>query len=881
MLNEQPTFTLHMPEQTQDNYLPEPPFRPEHMASSKPGSQAWQVLTGYRHPISADQLDRWINQGGSVTEPPSELKWYYRNRLINDKKLMNVLARELLHASWTGVTDRIRIAAVDTHALEEVVRSLDAFQATSGSGDQTHQVLTDNWGVAVITQLPSITVKERDGKGYVFKVEKTTQAGVVLFINASKLQAPADYLKLCDIIDEVDPEAGRELAIDLLAKLTPMAFNAQTWARIFKEQKLPEDAPEQLNQLHIFAQRTADDVSSATIRLAQRLANDPDTTSLESIEVILKRARELENPRYAKIDEDKKRKQVAGIVKRLAKRWSNPKLLPDQLQERIQTDLARLEPLILQGVDETHQLLSLIGSRITEGISIQWIMRALLERGQRILIQDMPLTEAMKTDYEKQKGEQPPEDWKFVNYLEWLKTESEQGKKLQQAKYELERATSQARESQQTPSTLSKEQKDLYLQKEKLVQEKIQEIVKQYEPRTSKNEFLPHPFEDDTRWQQVTNLISQTEDQAVKDKLLQTYEAKRAVALAQKNLTDTILSMVGDPNAGFPGGMRGWNKHKEELRIPLETSLIMQILFQESNCAGRLGFFGDMLQEAGVFDTSSLKGAATYKHYFMGGQDALGVARVIEPSGFASRSYFTTLFEGSGTGKVYGNQELIHWGLLTNWSMVGLLKNVSAYLDATRAIEARWQALMLTDKRDESLWHNWSISLKKSPQTKDSLDWLVSSARAAAIGQFYPWPHLHLLGDSNWIDDAIVVIENHSNSPLLPWIKLSLLQVERNLGTPGRDEEIVRRIRKELTQVNGADIVSVAELRRNLNKILDLLSEVSLPSRRELGGDPDDLTSVDPAELDHLDPNCFLSPKMTDDGNVVWHRPNGTMVVGQ
>lgn len=122
----------------------------ENTEQIQPGTVFWQMLTGYKNSLSVEDLDYWISpaSGKFYIPPDSELKWVRNgDEGFNEEKVMGLMFKEIIHNSWTGLTDHIRIISVkDQSVLEEVVNRLYRFDSDPSSvlKKQPLQLLDDN-----------------------------------------------------------------------------------------------------------------------------------------------------------------------------------------------------------------------------------------------------------------------------------------------------------------------------------------------------------------------------------------------------------------------------------------------------------------------------------------------------------------------------------------------------------------------------------------------------------------------------------------------------------------------------------------------------------------------------------------------------------------
>jgi len=74
------------------------------------------------------------------------------------------------------------------------------------------------------------------------------------------------------------------------------------------------------------------------------------------------------------------------------------------------------------------------------------------------------------------------------------------------------------------------------------------------------------------------------------------------------------------------------------------------------------------------------------------------------------------------------------------------------------------------------------------------LDYFFSQSRAASINNFFPHPFYYLLYDNQEFTKSLEALKQEKSSPLLPYIKLNLLVMQRALEDEENTEELRIRI---------------------------------------------------------------------------------------
>jgi hypothetical protein len=261
---------------------------------------------------------------------------------------------------------------------------------------------------------------------------------------------------------------------------------------------------------------------------------------------------------------------------------------------------------------------------------------------------------------------------------------------------------------------------------------------------------------------------------------------------------------------------------------------------------------------------------ATCNHSFLGGFDALGVGRVIEGSGYPKRSYFGIPKEEKiFQGKVFDNQEIIlqiplQVGLLTEAGV-----NYSYYLEKQKARELKIYLLQQSGYIEDGLWHNLSINL-------DNLDYFFSRSRAASINNFFPKPFYYLLYNNKIFNETFKALEQEKSSPLLPYIKLNLLVMQKALNNEKNANELRRRINNEKLKGKKFTKDDVETMKKNLQTLLSNLADIEIPSywQKKYGPNLENAT-IEQMREDLWNPNLFPKPVAIDDkGNVRWQMPS-------
>ena len=416
--------------------------------------------------------------------------------------------------------------------------------------------------------------------------------------------------------------------------------------------------------------------------------------------------------------------------------------------------------------------------------------------------------------------------------------------------------------------TLNEEQQEEYQKAYQDIEKKIKNIVKnttadEQQKNLLLNQFPPHPVL--ARWGEIDEIIDKLPQGPVKDKIRAVFEAKRKLAEKQEYYTNLFLKTT---IKYMPGGYDGWNEElKGELTVLLEKSPYFASLFKEPNCVGRMILLSGMLMEAQVFEEKDLVEMSTYGHTFLGGFDALGVGRVIEGSEWPKYSYFGIPKEKVFQGKVVDNQQIIlqlplKVGLLTEAGV-----NYSIYLKEQKARKLALYLLQQSGYVEDTLWNNLSANLD------NLLDYFFSRSRAASIDNFFPRPFYYLLYNNEIFNKTFKALEQEKSSPLLPYIKLNLLVMQKALEDENNANELVKRIQEEKISPNFTDVET---MKQSIKTLLSQLDNVEIPDywRNKYGPNLENATIKQMRE-DLWNPNLFPKPVAIDDeGNVIWEIPS-------
>lgn len=828
-------------------------FQPENLARILPGSDFWTILTGQRKVIDVNDLDKVIDQSGQVRELESELDWYDRSgKNIDGEQILGLAARELLHASWTGITDHFRIIVLSPVAMALAKQRLKV--------NNNAKPLPEKAGFLVSqAKMSAIEVTDTNlNSGKVTKVKSVEARGNILIISETKIKTPIDLLLICEQIDLVDPQAGKELALNLLAKLAVCALNAKNWQSVLSDYQLSNvekispttESQQSLIKIKEKVLATTSQIMEATLGIAQKVTNNPTATSedLERVSLISKRMQTLDQLKYRVSNQEKIKRRLDSLVPRLIRRWQGKTVYQglSSPQEK-QRDLERLDGIVMRGLSESLQVSALFSEDLVEGGPKSWLVGTLIDRSQRFLLQEMFVTPKMRKEYKKRMGYDLSVNSKIIDYLESLKNDPLVGNiRLEQA------ALLKAKEI-----VLSIEEQQEYDLLQEELSKTLDKIRDKIQMPTNLDVFPKHPLIDLQNLNQLIAIINTAKSFKVRKKLTDEYKSLSMMGVFKSQIIDLLLDSILSPSLGYGKGLAGWNDSKQAMRSVLETVPSTQISLNESNCAGRTILLISMLLELGVFDKSQLQIASTYSHLFLGFDDELGFRRRIEGSGKKGRSFFERSKNKIGISTVVDNPVVLNWIPLKDGLQFIYENNFNASLDSLVVIENQVSSIRSRDNSQEGLWFNLSVGLQK--KEKEKLNWVTAMFRSGEIGIFYEGSFSVLIFEER-LKNLTTLIGQNLNSPLLPWIKKSLLVMKRNLENPKSRKELVRKFRKKFSTFN------LSGLEKNISIVLAILDSVPLPPG--WSGDP---TTWDQEKI--WDPDLFPMPKIEDNGEISWEMP--------
>ncbi len=863
-------------------------FQPENMNKVLPGSDFWSLLTGQICVLTKYELSLIMTETGQIKELPSELHWYAGEKNIDDEQIWGVTIRELLHNSITGLVDGIRIIALTPQAM------IDAKKRLTNNPNAVN--LPDGLGMLINhAKMKGVKVAERDDKGFVSKVESVEIEGHILLIEEDKLQSPLDLINLCDQIDAVDPEAGvgKELALNLLAKLAIAALNAKNWQEVLTGYQLPQQEGEKistetqqsLEEIKTRILFNTNQILETTLGLAQRVINDPNASAadLSELELISHRLAVLDQSKYREATQEKIRKRLDSLVPRLVRRWkkiSHP--ISERRNENLwqqfnsflkrlfkgqntrepiskEADLSRLNKLISLGIDEAMQINALLTDRLSEYGPKDWLINTLVERGQRALLQKMPVTEAMKRLFFLRNSQEMPETATIEDYLESL-ADAPVINSLKEGRARLAVAEQIVL---QTP-----EQQAEYQRVQQLIANEIDLIADSLSKPKNSYVFPDHPLENDQNWRRLTEIITTVEDNQVKDKLQAEYQAKRKIVLAQKIITDLLLTTIVGvfiPDVGIIGGVKGENPNsKYNMDSVIETAPSIQAVVQENNCAGRTILIASMFKKLSVFLDEEMRIAQSDNHTFLGSVDLFNVRRRIDGAGFPSSSYFENNRSNKLISEVFGGKTVIDWVDFRKNFLFNLVFNFNTRQN--KGLQLDSSILMLQHGYQDST--AWNLFSNATLFQDSNLDGFLAMAHTVELSTFSA-NFFRIFFNSEVMINVFNSISQNPQSELLPWIKKSLLVVKQFWQNPASRTAMEDNLREKL-RISKEDTEKMSKVISVVDEIIDLLFSYleNIPLPPGWSGDP-----ATWSQEDIWNPELFPKPFLDDNGDLQWQMP--------
>ncbi len=810
----------------------------------QPGTNFWMILTGNRQPISnLDDLIKRLypqkDKNRNVIPPYTDINWINYN-LYSPEPIKSVSIGNksynpnlLIHLSWLGVHDSLRMLAVDPEILNKIKE-----ETLSQKGQEDFVSLEEmpfGLGKLAVVRVLGV-VQKKDEKGNIVYQELTNKKGkkvkvpqlkvgqqeiTVFLLNSQRLQTPTDALLLVDEIAKLHPETGRRLLTHLLIKSQIIKDQADLWVEALSQKQTQEDLsiPQYLEDVYNQALQYATTIKSQFELLNQGLTQRFQATPLpeELIEKV------HQSQKASVFQKEQTPEEIQTTIEKIINRVNNRYQELNE-KDRKQKIIKLVEYILRKSQQETYAIADSL-TPLLESDPEDWLWDKIAERGQQMLLDNLAPSEAMITLWEKNPNKKAKE--KPKNVREWLKA-MEWRKEMEKLRRQLQ---------QKEAIVLSQEDQQQYERLSQLIQNKINERVNQeYEKykKTSQildlSSFPSYPLLDID----ITKIINEVVEKEteipsqVKDKLQAVFQARSALSQKQQEYTKMILRSV---IAYLPGGYPGWLANLGDFGDVMEASPYFSSIFQSLNCANRMVLVSAMLKQALIFEEKDISVLSSYNHTFLSTKDGLGISRAVEPSGYPIRSYYfiepkNKVFQGLVFGKPY---TLLSSSLTKGLSsQIGI--NYLNYLNSL--ITDKIKALLLEkyDFKGFSLWNNLSFSF--FVRNQNSLDWILALSQAGVIADENPHSFYYFLIDFNrfnQVNNSInQSLEKTPKHPLLPYLKLNLLIKQKTLN----NEESATRLQEEAVSsriVSTNEQFNIEEAKTNCQLLLSKLKNTPLP----------------------------------------------------
>jgi len=826
----------------------------------QPKSLFWQILTGHQKVFGEKDVDNFFFPNGKLTLPSSELKFFgveedngkkvfreLQNKILVQPGKEGFSPQEVIHQSWLGIHDSLRMYVLNNQGFKELIERLESLEIP-------FKLLKTNLGIMVVTEIPAIVKNEENRKIKIGKIKinlpikknsikKEKVEGIVFFLKEDALQTPADALALADEIAQLYPETAKDLMSSLLIKTRVVSHNIKVWQEVFENYKnnqfpnlpqlhtLPLSAQAIFNQIEDYLKAIPSDLKTFEQKASQRL-KELAITPLSDIQTPL-----------PVISKDKAERHLKKILEIASNENENSSRL-QKLLKRLEANILKTPPI----VNEVHRSID----------PKRWLLTELVERGQEFMLDRMEPSKAMIKIFKQKYPDKPAPK----NIREWI-----EAMEIKKEMVELRQSLIASENLYLTPEQQIQYQKAHQEVEEKIKKIMIEETVEKQQKNLKWNEFPSHPVL--ARWAEIQEVITHLPDGPVKDKTSAVFEAKRKLAEKQTEYTNLFLKTT---IKYMPGGYDGWNKRlKGALQIMIESSPYLASLFKELNCVGRTNLLSAMLMEAQVFKEEDLLTMATYSHCFLGGFDDLGIGRAIEGSGKPINSYFGIPKEKVFLGKVFNYQNIIFSSPLKIGLLIEEKNTYSNHLESKKARELCLYLLKQGYIKD-NLWYNL-ISFS------NNLDYFFGLSRAASINNFFPDPFYFLLYYNKEFNKRYFQNLNQKKpSPLLTYIKLNLLVMQKALEDKKNAEQLIKNINNDKLKGESEEFTKedLIMMKKNLETFLSQLNNVEIPPywQEKYGRNLENAT-IEQMRKDLWNPDLFPKPLLIDkEGNFKWQMPS-------
>ena len=862
----------------------------------KIGSFFWEIFTGHSKVFGQKDIEMFIDiNDGKIILPSSELSFD-----------LDTSYQGLLHLSWLGICHNLtRIYIFDEDGFTKL-------QDTLNTKRISFEPLVSGLGIKVDTKIPTFVKNAETAGG----IDKNETEGTVLFLKEQALKTPADALYLVVEIAKLNPHTFEELMSSVLIRTRVVSHNILVWRKVLADYEagkfsellpisaLPQEFKELFDQIKSYLQQIPD----ALVEFEQKL--DEKFTGLKVVPL-----KEIKNPPLMLIDEAIALRYLQKILKIIAKLQANT--TEAEKPEKREIALNRL-----------NRLKNKIFRENTEAVDTAYDPRELLlmvtmRTGQELMLNQIGPNDAMIYEFIARQDpyffkEECAQNWntlihekrRMVNQqasLQVIANLQNLQKTIDQLRQQLLKLWNNKHPDQPIPTSVREwiermrikaemtqlrnelaqaeaelvttKEKEAYLRISEAVARKIQIImqaatVEKPQENLEWYEFPSHPVLN--RWGEVEETINKaindlnfelSDKKDLEQKITTIFEAKRKLAKQQADYTNLFLKTT---IKYMPGGYDGWNEAEEELTSLLESFPYSAARLKELDCVGRTILLSAMLMAAEVFEEEDLVTMSTYRHILLGGVDVFNVLRAIEGSGYPIHSYYYYSTYGNKDsrnkifyGEVFGEKEIICQLPVS----VGLLASLgNTYSRCLEKSEVKVLLLLLkllqtSGYIEDLLWY------RLSNFCQSYTDRLLCLSRATSINHFYlgPLVKLYNLFDKNK-DEILADLRKNRASPLLKYIKLNLLIIQKALYT-------VFQFKPEFYEnIDGIkSVLIVLELLFNLN-----LENIQIPSFWQKKYGPNlERATIKQIRTDLSNQNLFPKPiSFNNEGRIIWQMPD-------
>ena len=636
-------------------------WRDDEVFKRNPGSQMWQIITGHKEVVDIGEIDLWVNTHGQITIPLSELSWYSRNNNKLSEKILGLTPEKLLDSSIVGVSDHLRIVAVTEEAYAAMLIRLNKTEYETTVMKDGIGIVIGGIDVPAVKVVDIVLEENRVGNKRpiqrVNKVEETIEKGFLLIVRAENLKTTVDWLSITDEIRNLDPKSADNMILDRLAYVATQAMVARDWDETLKPLYLDFSLPDSIRDLSNEARMMATTYAEVGIQFAKYLQNkngmfDYSKPHLEQVNQISRILSEKKFKDKMLLDHGKKRIQkfvdnIIKIVKEDPTKEAQILRLTKNLWQRAMTQAA------------TDQLvINRLGEHLRDQDNGKGIILSLTERAARLYPEKMKASAAARKLYYDNTKKEAPADWSMKDFAIWQNDTS------------LVKALVAQRGGINIILNQKEAMQSNFTELMRVTSNTILEHTNEYHDGAEPNKFPTHPMSDIKIWNALLDKVRvSTSNLAISNRQWElwknVWDLKRQLALHQAKVVDRILNTMGNPVAGFEGGINGWNDtNKNDMGAILETAPSTGSNLREINCAGRMLLVAGIMLESSLMSEERLNVATTQSHTFMGFTDELGILRRLEISGRRHLSGYGGFNVDVERSSISGEKRVIGW---TSW----------------------------------------------------------------------------------------------------------------------------------------------------------------------------------------------------------------------